>query len=285
MGFVYKITNSINGKMYIGQTSRDIFVRWKEHIRDSSDKPSSIYFSLLHLAIRKYGADAFTVECVEECDDSVLDEREQYWIQHFQTRGDGYNITRGGQGTLKCDNAEIMKLWNDGLAVKEISAKTGISKQIVSKRLRYQGVGIPEILSRGNKGNGTRKVVRISFDGKETKVYNSLTEAAEDNNIGTGRICMVCNGERISAGGYRWQYYDETVTHFAPIPESELPKREVYQYSLNGDYIRSFDSMCDAAKSVGKESISGIRNVCMKERGYAYGYKWRFYKSDSLKAI
>lgn len=65
----------------------------------------------------------------------------------------------------------------------------------------------------------------------------------------------------------------------------ELPKKKVYQYSLNGDYIRSFDSMCQAAKSVGKDSISGIRNVCMREKGRAYGYKWRFYKSDSLKAI
>lgn len=285
MGFVYKITNSINGKMYIGQTSRDIDVRWREHIRDSSDKPSSVYFSLLHCAIRKYGADAFVVECVEECDDSVLDEREQYWIKHLETRENGYNITRGGQGTLKSDNAEILKLWNDGMAVKEISAKIGISKQIVSKRLRYQGVQIPDILSRGNKGNNTRKVVRISFDGKETKVYDSLTEAAEDNNISTGIICMVCSGERNTVGGYRWQYYDETVTEFAPLPDCKLPKRKVYQYSLNGDYIRSFDSMCDAARSVGKESISGIRNVCMKEKGRAYGYKWRFYKSDSLQAI
>lgn len=285
MGFVYKITNSINGKMYIGQTSRDIFVRWKEHIRDSSDKPSSVYFSLLHRAIRKYGADAFEVECVEECDDSVLDQREQYWIKKLKTRENGYNITRGGQGKLKSDNAEILALWNDGLAVKEISAKTGISKQIVAKRLRYQGVKIQEILSRGNRGNGSRKVVRVSFDGKEVIIYNSLTEAAEANGMTTGQICMVCTGERTSAGGYRWQYYDEAETHFDPIPEYELPKKKVYQYSLNGDYIRSFDSMCQAAKSVGKDSISGIRNVCMREKGRAYGYKWRFYKSDSLKAI
>jgi group I intron endonuclease len=57
---IYKITNKINGKVYIGQ-SINIERRWKEHI---SDKRKN---SLIHLAIEKYGEKNFNFEIIEEC--------------------------------------------------------------------------------------------------------------------------------------------------------------------------------------------------------------------------
>ena len=48
MGYIYKITNLINNKIYIGQTIRDVQIRWKEHLRSKDEAP-------IHKAIRKYG--------------------------------------------------------------------------------------------------------------------------------------------------------------------------------------------------------------------------------------
>lgn len=288
MGFIYKITNKTNGKIYIGQTSRSIEVRWEEHIRDSSDKPSSVYFSLLHHAIRKYGVDAFVVDSIEECPDSEMDKREQYWIEHFKTYECGYNITRGGQGKPLCSNKEILDEWNNGLSAKQISIKLGISNQIVCKRLRWQGITKFDIMSRGNKACARGKsVIRISLDGTDYKVYDSLTEAAEDNDVTVPRICMVCTGKRITCGDYRWQYYDggELPRKFNPLPFEDYPKMQVHQYTLDGQYVRSYASAMLAAKSLNKRCTSSILNVCRKQRGIGFGYQWRFERFDSIPSI
>ena len=60
MGYIYKVTNNINGKMYIGQTRRTIEQRWKQHIYDSFN--NSLDTSAFHCAIRKYGIEAFKIE-------------------------------------------------------------------------------------------------------------------------------------------------------------------------------------------------------------------------------
>ena len=71
MGYIYKITNKINNKIYIGQTNRTIEIRWKEHCRHlNSNMP-------ICRAIKKYGESNFLVEELEECSDILLDKREQ----------------------------------------------------------------------------------------------------------------------------------------------------------------------------------------------------------------
>lgn len=102
---IYKVTNKLNGKIYIGK-SIDIKRRWQEHIRESNvcsdkwilnDRGVRTYF---HSAIRKYGEDNFIWEIIEECDEEQLNEKEKYWIQQFQsnTSALGYNMTIGGDG-------------------------------------------------------------------------------------------------------------------------------------------------------------------------------------------
>ena len=82
MGFIYKVTNKVNDKVYIGQTVRSVSLRWKEHVRYSS-YDNLDYTSLLYHAIRKYGEDSFSVEELEKCEDEKLDERERYWIDFY----------------------------------------------------------------------------------------------------------------------------------------------------------------------------------------------------------
>ena len=92
---IYKFTNKLNGKIYIGQ-SVDIEHRRKEHLRYKDGG----YF---HRSLMKYGNDNFDFEILEECDIMQLNERERYWISYYNSnnRDKGYNCTEGGEGAQK----------------------------------------------------------------------------------------------------------------------------------------------------------------------------------------
>jgi group I intron endonuclease len=85
-GIIYKTTNLINGKFYIGQ--------------DLHNNPN--YYGsgkALKLAIEKYGKENFLKETLEECDTKdLLNMREVYWIDKFDAINLGYNIAKGGTG-------------------------------------------------------------------------------------------------------------------------------------------------------------------------------------------
>ena len=100
---IYKITNLINNKIYIGQ-SIDCQRRWTEHKRSGHINPTfskSIrdYNVPIHCAMRKYGIENFQFEIIEECASSQLNDKEQYWIKYYQSNNKekGYNMTAGGQ--------------------------------------------------------------------------------------------------------------------------------------------------------------------------------------------
>lgn len=94
MAFIYKITNLINNKCYIGKTEFSVEKRFKEHCLDAfrdrnKDRP-------LYRAMRKYGINNFVVDIIEETENP--EEREIYWIEQFKTYRNGYNATMGGDG-------------------------------------------------------------------------------------------------------------------------------------------------------------------------------------------
>lgn len=94
---IYKITNTINNKCYIGLTSRDFSVRLKEHLTLSNRNTCNTKF---HLALRKYSIDLFSIEILEY-DIATITEansREIFYIDKFDSYRNGYNMTKGGFG-------------------------------------------------------------------------------------------------------------------------------------------------------------------------------------------
>ena len=102
---IYKVTNKINGKVYIGQ-SVDIGKRWRQHMTAKDD----IYF---HKAIQKYGIENFEWEVIEQCKKKDLDEREIYWIEYYDSYNKGYNCTKGGEG----NSGEGSPNWKGGVSL------------------------------------------------------------------------------------------------------------------------------------------------------------------------
>lgn len=95
--FIYLITNTISGKQYVGQTTRDAAWRWKQHVHSAACGSSY----RIHHAIRKYGDVAFRIDILEsKCETKQqLDVVEVFWIAELQTDKKGYNISPGGNGT------------------------------------------------------------------------------------------------------------------------------------------------------------------------------------------
>lgn len=85
---IYKITNNINNKSYIGQ-SIQIEQRWKEHkLKYNWEREKT---KPLYLAFQKYGLENFTFEIIEECKEEQLDIKEKYWIDFYNSYKEGYN--------------------------------------------------------------------------------------------------------------------------------------------------------------------------------------------------
>ena len=131
---IYKITNQINNKVYIGQ-SIHIERRWQEHCRPSAS-------SIISEAIKKYGIDNFTFEIIEKCDENDLNARESYWINFFQSLvPNGYNvsdITESNHSLYIYFSKEelcqiIDDLENTSLSLAEIANKYAVNISTISR--------------------------------------------------------------------------------------------------------------------------------------------------------
>ena len=99
-GVIYKITNKINNKIYIGQTIKSVHYRWKQHCRYKKAMISS--------AIRKYGEENFEiVELLSAFDHEELNRSEQYFIKYFNTISpNGYNLMSGGRSSVPSEEVK-----------------------------------------------------------------------------------------------------------------------------------------------------------------------------------
>lgn len=151
MGYIYLITNLLNNKKYVGQTIKSPKDRWKEHIyRGLSNRWYET--SAITKAIHKYGVNNFDFQVIEECDKYLLNEREEYWIQYYDTFNNGYNSTKGGQlnGGYKYsfDNVKLIDEYNKLGSVRKVAKIYGCDKDVITARLRNLGVDIQ--YKRGN---------------------------------------------------------------------------------------------------------------------------------------
>lgn len=211
MGFIYKITNKVNGKIYIGKTLKTIEGRWKDHVEDYQ-RPR-FEKRPLYSAMKKYGVENFSVEEVEECSSEILSEREIYWIDFYDSFRSGYNATKGGDGKPFIDEQEILKLWQEGKSLKDIAEIVGHSRAQTSQLLRNNGILSEDIIKRGrNKYYKSVKMIDINAN-QVLAIFSSTREAARylikelklpPSN--EGGISEACRGKRKTCQGYKWQY-------------------------------------------------------------------------------
>ena len=353
MGFIYKISNNDNEKVYIGQTKKSIKARWSAHkhaIKGGKGCP------LLARAFNAHGEDKFSIEIVEECADDQLNEREKYYISHFNSLApNGYNADAGGKsgGTFKGHKhkPETIARWKEKVKdlyaskehreklsniakeyyknpenrakhaakMKEVSHnsvhshkfKNRIITEETKQKIResvnkyYENsIEKDEMLwSENNKQkhskimtkvNG-RRVGKYNDNGDLIETFNSVKEAAYKNNITQVTLWRYLKINIKGNSGFWWKYIDEGASSQKRVQNrntdyqkhkeimTKLNGRKVHQYTKEGIFIASFNSVIEASEKTNIKSAN-IYQIVRNKRKTAGGYIWKYADAESKEA-
>lgn len=212
-GYIYKITNQINQKIYIGKTVNSISARWKEHLHDY--KRPQYEKRPLYEAMNKYGIENFTIEEVEEVDVKKLSIREIYWIEYYNTYNNGYNATLGGDGKILYDYDLIAELIPQYQTYAEVAQVVGCCIDVVQLVAKKYNIKHNQ---RNNFIDKSEQVFQFDKNGNYIQSFPSYAAAArwlEDNKYISGNlsgvrshISEVCRGKRKTAYTFIWKNKD-----------------------------------------------------------------------------
>lgn len=161
MAYIYCITNKINNKKYIGQTTQTLSKRWSQHkykARAGSNYP-------LYLDINTYGKDMFEISMVIEVNKDDLDYFESQYIAEWNTlHPNGYNITHGGKGILGYKHTDESKSFLRDNTTKVLRSLTAEQRELRFSKLSKALKGKPKTAAHKKALSNTRK--RLYKEGK-----------------------------------------------------------------------------------------------------------------------
>lgn len=246
MGYIYKVTNPENQKCYIGKTTRDYKERWAEHKRDRLKQPYCTWH--FYRMLNKVGPENVLWEVIEEdVPNELIDSREQYWIEYYDSFKNGYNETTGGSKGTKYNYQDILQYWltegdrNFVKTAKQFGANESTINYII-KSLGYEA-RTPKEIAIANAVGRNRPVAQIDINtGEVVNIYYSCEIAAKAmGDITMSRsIWGVLNGHRPTYQGYAWQY-EEFIG--SPINLNKQIKTIILP-----EYNLSFENLQEAAK-------------------------------------
>lgn len=182
---VYKITNKLTNKVYIGITNQGSGARYRHHWYESRiGEPSPI-----HRSMAKYSEENFTLEIIDFADTyDELKEKEKYWIKQYNStdRSVGYNLTEGGDGTFGRFHSEETK---EKIRQKALGRKASedTKKKMSESRKGKCSDKQKEHLSKLQEQCKT-KIYQYSKTGEFIAEYDSITEACKENGLNRDTI-------------------------------------------------------------------------------------------------
>ena len=245
MGYIYKIINIKNQKIYIGQTTKKRPTdRFSQHKYLALHPQQEKNISYLHRAMKSDGIDNFKFEIIEQVDNLLLNEREKYWIKQYNSLApNGYNLTVGGQGTPGFSRPQSQEERNKkGNSVKKYYQNHPQAREKVSQRIKelwkdpeyrekvissnkkfyqqhpdmFKGKNNPmygkhhteEALEKIRAHAATRKL-KIAQLNKDTleiiQIFDGVKDAEKALNVSHGWLSKAARQNKI-AYGFRWKF-------------------------------------------------------------------------------
>lgn len=222
MGYVYKIENEITGKVYIGSTN-DFYRRKHEHFWELMNK--SHHSVKLQSDYDKYGEKSFSMSIIEECEDNIRLDREQYYIDLYDAANKGYNtsdsayFSKAGFCTMDKDGE------NNPFYGKHHSEETRKKLREAWERTREERSGFShseetkDKIRRtkiGKKNPNATHILQYDLDGNLLKEWDCLQDAADFYNMKSKSSISNCCRFNIGktenynvAKGFIWKYADK----------------------------------------------------------------------------
>lgn len=221
-GIIYVATNLVNGKQYVGKTTKTLTKRIWQHSRQNNNYP-------FHNALKKYGEKSFSWEILCECSISKLDEMEKYYIKKYDTcisnGGDGYNVQDGGNGAPYGDanpskRPDVRKKLSENIigeknpmkipGVKEKMIKTLTGRPITKEHRQNISKGMMgHYVPRGTL-NVFSKQFRITFPDGHIEIIKGLLDFCKQRKLNYERLRYSQKKNGLSTDGFRVELYDHS---------------------------------------------------------------------------
>jgi group I intron endonuclease len=248
------IKNKINGKMYIGQTVKDINIRWRDHKRKMHTNNSPH----LYASFRKHGIDNFDFKIICICFDDACDEIEKHYISKYNTISpNGYNIEAGGN-TNKIIHEDTRKKISAALTGKKHS-----EERIQKMRLALIKKGFKHTDEAKKKMSELRKGRKVSEQGKINM-----------SNGQKGHKVTDYTKQRVAEANKKRIWTKEMKEKMGKISSSNNMKK-VGQYTLDNIFIKEYNGIKTACEDT-LISRNTIGRCCRKEIESGKGYIWKF---------
>lgn len=189
---VYKITNKVTGKVYIGITNQGAGARYRHHWYEARIGESAP----IHRSMAKYGEENFTLEIIDFADTyEELKEKEKYWIKQYNSmdRTKGYNLTEGGDGTFGRMHSEETK---EKIRQKAIGRKASedTKKKMSEAQKKYSDVhrkhaDIIRILNQ-------KPIAVYDLEGNLIEEFDTTKQCAEKYGVSLTTIKYYCRSEQ-----------------------------------------------------------------------------------------
>lgn len=257
---IYKATNILNGKVYIGQTNRSILDKRKKEHFYSKD---GTYF---HNAVKKYGWNNFLWETIAVCSDTKkLDELEKHYIAYYKANNSlyGYNETLGGEhGALGYTHSSEARLKMSIKKIGVVPHNKGKAWSLeIRKKISESNKGKPKFLLRGRKFSEEHKkhlsesrIGKTPWNKGKTNIFSEST---------LQRMSDVKKGRSTWNKGRSWSEEFKKI-----LSESNPHKKQV----IRSDGV-VFSSIANAAKELGVNRINVSRALRKKSKtvnGYTF---------------
>lgn len=208
---VYKITNKINGKFYIGQTTQNLVIRWKKHIHGKTK------CTAISNAIQKYGKENFEIKVLAQCNSiEEMNHRESYYIKLFNTLApNGYNLRSGGNNSLHSESTKIkLSKCHSGDKAFWFGKKGKNNPNFGLKRSEENKKRISNTLkgrkqTEEHRQKATNKRKKSIICNETGYIYPSIKDAAKSFDVIPRVIGKVLSGERKKFRQLTFSYYKE----------------------------------------------------------------------------
>lgn len=284
--YIYKATNKVNKKSYIGQTVNFQNRVW-QHKRCYEKEDC-----LFHRAIQKYGYENFEWQIIDTCTEKKKAiELEKHYIEFYDTYRNGYNENKGGVGGHNAN--AIVRISKDGELIKRYDSasdakKDGFNdtnvllccKNKLASCKDYVFMYETDYLKHGAKKykkpkpNGNRSVIQCNENGEFIQEFESLQEASRITGANRTTISGVLAKKYKSANGFIFVYEEDFPIKDLSFYKKRKKGKKVAQVDIKtGEIIKIFERISDAGKEL-NVNYKAIHKVVDKDDRTAYGYKW-----------